>query len=185
MHIILILGTSGKKDEKFLYNFKGTQGQYHNSTDYFLSLGKHYTILGTKEAFAHQIDLLHHHSQILKHFDNNANHLETSNPEILFDKILETLKTLKDSSILIDITHGFRDQPLLATLASLIAKVNFKSKIQLLYARETTPKESKQYHYETLDDYINIGLKSFLLTSFIQTLTIPKISIQDNLIRAL
>lgn len=197
MHIILILGTSGDKSIKHTYIFQDKQQEYrnkrHNSTDFFLSLEQQYTILGTKESFEHQLKIFADHpkySAILEHFNNQAHYIDPNDPETLFDKILETLKSLTDKTILIDITHGFRDQPLLATLAALIAKVNFQNKIQLIYARDISPtnqppQTSKQYRYEMLDEYINIGLKSFLLTSFIQTLTIPKISIQDKLIEVL
>lgn len=197
MHIILILGTSGNKSIKHTYIFQDKQQEYrnkrHNSTDFFLSLEQQYTILGTKESFEHQLKIFADHpkySAILEHFNNQAHYIDPNDPETLFDKILETLKSLTDKTILIDITHGFRDQPLLATLAALIAKVNFQNKIQLIYARDISPTNQppqtpKQYRYEMLDEYINIGLKSFLLTSFIQTLTIPKINIQDKLIQAL
>lgn len=197
MHIILILGTSGNKSIKHTYIFQDKQQEYrnkrHNSTDFFLSLEQQYTILGTKESFEHQLKIFADHPKyyaILEHFNNQAHYIDPNDPETLFDKILETLKSLTDKTILIDITHGFRDQPLLATLAALIAKVNFQNKIQLIYARDISPTNQppqtpKQYRYEMLDEYINIGLKSFLLTSFIQTLTIPKISIQDKLIEVL
>lgn len=197
MHIILILGTSGDKSIKHTYIFQDKQQEYrnkrHNSTDFFLSLEQQYTILGTKESFEHQLKIFVDHPKyyaILEHFNNQAHYIDPNDPETLFDKILETLKSLTDKTILIDITHGFRDQPLLATLAALIAKVNFQNKIQLIYARDISPTNQppqtpKQYRYEMLDEYINIGLKSFLLTSFIQTLTIPKINIQDKLIQAL
>lgn len=197
MHIILILGTSGDKSIKHTYIFQDKQQEYrnkrHNSTDFFLSLEQQYTILGTKESFEHQLKIFVDHPKyyaILEHFNNQAHYIDPNDPETLFDKILETLKSLTDKTILIDITHGFRDQPLLATLAALIAKVNFQNKIQLIYARDISPTNQppqtpKQYRYEMLDEYINIGLKSFLLTSFIQTLTIPKINIQDKLIEML
>ncbi|OCR17435.1 CRISPR-associated DxTHG motif protein [Helicobacter pullorum] len=197
MHIILILGTSGDKSIKHTYIFQDKQQEYrnkrHNSTDFFLSLEQQYTILGTKESFEHQLKIFADHPKyyaILEHFNNQAHYINPNDPETLFDKILETLKSLTDKTILIDITHGFRDQPLLATLAALIAKVNFQNKIQLIYARDISPTNQppqtpKQYRYEMLDEYINIGLKSFLLTSFIQTLTIPKINIQDKLIEML
>lgn len=200
MHIISILGTAGRNREGNLSTaeYKNTSvlsienGKYLNSTDMLchnFPTAKH-TILSTKTAFEFQIKLFEEaqkplHVQLLQHAISD-DFLDASNDiDQIFDVILDIIKQEKNAEeeLILDITHGLRHQPLMGAFATILGKISYSTNVKLLFAKEI--EQHKKYEYVLLDSYANIGISSFVISSFLQTLTVPSIAYSDELIEAL
>lgn len=67
-----------------------------------------------------------------------------------------------------DITHGFRHQPIMAIFASTLSQFLNRKDLKIIFAKEE--EKNKKYSYIYLDEYIEITQLSLLLTGFIRTL---------------
>ncbi|MBP3206730.1 MAG: CRISPR-associated DxTHG motif protein [Campylobacter sp.] len=93
--------------------------------------------------------------------------------EDIFSKINNILDSekYKDSEFIIDITHGFRHLPILATIASLIHNFKNADKIKaILFGKEIKPQD--EYEIIDLKIYLDIANISFILTAFSDNYTI-------------
>ncbi|HHB95118.1 MAG TPA: CRISPR-associated DxTHG motif protein, partial [Campylobacterales bacterium] len=81
-------------------------------------------------------------------------------------KILELLN--KSNETILDITHGFRHQPIMAIFASTLSQFLDRKDLKIIYAKEK--ERFKSYEYIYLNEYIEITQISLLLTGFIRTL---------------
>jgi len=170
--IISILGTAGrdfktKERVSFFYDcscLEKESGDFCNSLDMLLS---HYSneegyFIGTQVAIDFQKQLLQ--------FDEKRHHfipVEDDSLDDIFEKILELLKEEQGETIL-DITHGFRHQPIMAIFASTLSQFLERKDLKIIYAKEKERFKSYQYIY--LNEYIEITQISLLLTGFIRTL---------------
>ena len=204
MHIILILGTSGvyfnkdtNKDEYTnaeYYNNPNIdlpllEGTFSNSSDVFMSTfpEANYTIISTDKALENQIKVFTK-SNKTKHLDiinknlNKINKLKTESEDI-FNIVMDTIINSDDSEFVLDLTHGFRHQPLIASQAVHLGKIITNKTIKIILAKEII--EHKKYEYIDLDEFVDISDYAVYLTSFTQTLTIPDTTIKSELISKL
>ena len=149
--IISILGTAGrdfKSKEKvsFFYDcsrLEKESGDFCNSLDMLL---QHYPVdegyfIGTQVAIDFQKELLE--------FDEQRHHfiaVEDDSLDDIFEKILELLQQEQKETIL-DITHGFRHQPIMAIFASTLSQFLERKDLKIIYAKEKERLKSYEYIY--------------------------------------
>jgi len=170
--IISILGTAGRdfktqKPVSFYYDCKvlgKKSGSFSNSLDMLLQNypNQEGYFIGTKIAIEFQKQLLKFKKQ-KHHFIE----VEDDSLDDIFEKILELLQKENGETIL-DITHGFRHQPIMAIFASTLSQFLERKNLKIIFAKEV--EMFKEYTYIYLDEYIEITQISLLLTGFIRTL---------------
>jgi CRISPR-associated DxTHG motif protein len=168
--VITILGMAGrefksKKPASIFYDCSllgKKSGRFCNSVDVLLSsYDDVFYFIGTKVAIAFQKELLEFEGKEV-HFIE----VEDDSLDDIFEKILELLQQHKE--VILDITHGFRHQPIMAIFASTLSQFLDRKDLKIVYAKEKKPLEAYEYIY--LDEYIEITQISLLLTGFIRTL---------------
>jgi len=185
--IISILGTTGaKKDNatckpieiqnatKALYKsdiIDKKSNNFYNATHFLLeNYDDEFVLIGTKCAINFQNELL---KESLS--DKQVKFIEISDNDLdeVFEVVYELLKEGSDKVIL-DITHGFRHQPIMAIFASSLSQFLDKKDLKIIFAKEIVSLE--EYEYVYLDDYLEITQLSLLLSGFIRTLNFIPIS---------
>lgn len=178
--IISILGTSGanidrKKcmpttlKDKAYYDvtlLNKESGFYANATQYLLQNydDDNFVLVGTECALTFQKELL---KEDLK--GKNIKYKKISDTEL--DDVFEVIYTLLEESkekIVLDITHGYRHQPIMAIFASSLSKFLNRNDLEIIFAKEVI--SYKKYQYIYLNDYIETTHISLLLSGFIRTL---------------
>lgn len=193
-HIIAILGKAGAKDKFASYSKDSDlklselkSGDFHNSTHCLIeSFGKSatYTFLGTSDSIEFQQNIFANLPQCKAIFETNKPIVLGDNElESIFHQILESIKSAKENNIILDITHGFRHQPIIASFASTLGQINTKKSIILLFAKELKPRE--KYQYISLEKYSQISLIALSLQTFVQTLSVPDMGLKEPFITAL
>lgn len=195
-HIIAILGKAGKDREGNLVKSTYSKdsdiselknGDFCNSTHCLIeSFGENatYTFLGTSDSIAFQNDIFANHPQCKAIFDKYPPKvLGDSEIQSVFHQILESIKSAHENNIILDITHGFRHQPIIASFASTLGQINTKKSITLLFAKELKPRE--EYQYISLEKYSQISLIALSLQTFVQTLSVPNMGLKEPFIIAL
>jgi CRISPR-associated DxTHG motif protein len=178
--IISILGTAGrdfksKEPVSFYYDCEvlaKESGNFSNSLDMLLQNypNEEGYFIGTKIAIDFQKELLA--------FNDKHHFIEVEDDSLddIFEKILELLNKEQGKTIL-DITHGFRHQPIMAIFASTLSQFLERKYLKIIYAKEQ--ERFKSYAYIYLNEYIEITQISLLLTGFIRTLNfIPVANMQ-------
>ncbi|MCV3405149.1 CRISPR-associated protein [Campylobacter lari] len=189
MHIINFLGLSGELKVNYgrleELNLNETNNKYFNTTqlllEHFHSKAT-FSFIGTKESIQKQHELL-------KEYNYSINILEYSKkinehePSLIFNTILEIIKEHQNDYIILDITHGFRTLPLIASFGSIFGKINYTNKIKIIFAQENI--KGKQYDFISLDRYLDISVLAVSLDTFSKTLNLIKNHYTDDLILAL
>jgi len=169
--VISILGISGrdwstKKPKPVYYECEvlgKENGAYLNSTDMLI---KNYEdelyFLGTKEAILFQKELLDMDSEHIHFIEISHNNLDD-----IYEKVLELLEKSSDEVIL-DVTHGFRHQPISAIFAATFHRFMNHAKLRVIFAKEEV--SSQKYSYIYLDDYLELSQLTFQLSGFLKTL---------------
>lgn len=86
--------------------------------------------------------------------------------------------------IIVDITHGFRDNTILAIFAGLIqTNINKDFKINFIVAKEII--QHQEYEFISLDEYIENMVMSNVLSTFKQCLKVPDYNLHNPLYLAL
>lgn len=191
-HIIAILGKAGDKDKLANYSKDSDlklselkSGDFHNSTHCLIeSFGKSatYTFLGTSDSIKFQQNIFANLPQCKVILDKYPP-VESSDIEDIFHQILESIKSAHENNIILDITHGFRHQPIIASFASTLGQINTKKSITLLFAKEV--EQGKEYQYISLEKYSQISLIALSLQTFVQTLSVPDMGLKEPFITAL
>ncbi len=91
----------------------------------------------------------------------------------------------KYDSVIIDVSHGFRHFPILATINMMIQNIKEPKKIEyILFAKELEP--FKKYEIIDLKEYLELANFSFLLSNFNQNYTVSSnIRFKNKLYREL
>lgn len=193
-HIIAILGKAGDKDKLASYSKDSDlklselkSGDFHNSTHCLIeSFGKSaiYTFLGTSASIEFQQNIFANLPQCKAIFETNKPIVLGDNElESIFHQILESIKSAKENNIILDITHGLRNQSIIASFASTLGQINTKKSITLLFAKEV--EQGKKYQYINLEKYSQISLIALSLQTFVQTLSVPNMGLKEPFITAL
>lgn len=182
--IISILGTSGafknpdsctpQRTEKGEIKFQNAiyhsevlekkSDTYKNSTEFLLqNYDEKFVFIGTGCAIKFQQIIL---KKSLKSKDVTFIPIKDNSLDEIFEKILDLLQ--KNNQIILDITHGFRHQPIMAIFASTLSQFLEKKVLKIIFAKEMLMYQ--EYRYIYLDEYIEITQISLLLTGFIRTL---------------
>ncbi len=182
--IITILGTSGagfnhkdctpRKDEEgnilfhdAEYNsdiFNIERKRYKNSTHFLLeNFDDEFVFIGTVCAISFQKTIL---AESLKGKNVQFRTIGDNSLDDIFETILELIQ--HNDNIVLDITHGFRHQPIMAIFASTLSQFLERRDLKIIFAKEVESHEKYEYIY--LNSYIEITQISLLLTGFIRTL---------------
>lgn len=145
--------------------------QLKNNDDYKASFYTTKTALEKQENFINSYNL----SEKIKLY-----YYEKTDYNALYESLLENISKIESELIIIDITHGFRDNVFLSILASLI-QINIKPKIKIKFmvAKELESKE--KYELISLDEYIENMIMSSVLSIFKQSLKVPNYPIENRL----
>lgn len=169
--IISILGLSGRDKEKVnpsyvFYECKTLNkkdGQYLNSTDMLLrNYDEKFYFIGTEKSIAFQTDLLDLEGKDVTFKAINDNSLDE-----IYEIVLTLLKQSSEEVIL-DVTHGFRHQPISAIFAATFHRFLNHAKLRVIFAKEV--ESFTRYEYIYLDDYLELSQLTFQLSGFLQTL---------------
>ena len=182
--IISILGTSGafknrdsctpSIDESGKIRFQSAKynseilnkksGEFKNATEFLLQrFDEQFVFIGTRCAIEFQKIVL---AESLEGKRVEYVPIEEDSLDDIFEKILEILQ--HNNNTLLDITHGFRHQPIMAIFASTLSQFLERKDLKIIFAKEV--EMFKEYTYIYLDEYIEITQISLLLTGFIRTL---------------
>ena len=183
--IISILGMSGKDREKVnkttaYYDcdaLKKQSGDYHNATDLLLkNYNDNFYFLGTKTAIDFQTELLNlDENDSVKCIEIKDNSLDD-----IFEEVFTLISNVKDNEkVLLDITHGFRHQPISAIFSATLHKFLTNSNIEIIFAKQI--KEFTEYEYIYLTEYVDMTQLSLMLTGFIRTLNFVNTVNVENL----
>ena len=182
--IISILGTSGafknrdsctpSRDESGKIRFQSAKynseilnkksGEFKNATEFLLQrFDEQFVFIGTRCAIEFQKIVL---AESLEGKRVEYVPIEEDSLDDIFEKIFEILQ--HNNNTLLDITHGFRHQPIMAIFASTLSQFLERKDLKIIFAKEV--EMFKEYTYIYLDEYIEITQISLLLTGFIRTL---------------
>ena len=171
--IISILGMSGMNKEKTekttaYYDseiLRKESGNYYNATDFVLkNYNDNFYFIGTEKAINFQKSLLDYNEKQVEFLEIEDNSLDD-----IFEKVFNLISKAKDNEkVLLDITHGFRHQPISAIFSATLHKFLNNSNLEIIFAKQI--KEFQEYEYIYLTDYIEMTQLSLLLTGFIRTL---------------
>ncbi len=170
--IISILGMSGMDREKVnkttaSYDCKllgKKSGDYYNATDMLLkNYDDYFYFLGTKKAIDFQKELLEYSKEKVAFLEIEDNSLDD-----IFERVYELISGAKGEEVILDITHGFRHQPISAIFSAILHRFLNDSNLKIIFAKQII--EFKEYQYIMLNEYIDITQLSLLLTGFIRTL---------------
>ena len=109
---------------------------------------------------------------------NNENLIEG---EKNFYDILRIINnaTSGDKEYIIDITHGFRHIPILATISLISQSLNNTDKIKhIFFAKEKTP--GKEYEIIDLKEYLELANMSYVLETFDKNYTVSFVASFEN-----
>lgn len=183
-HIIAILGkvADTMKQNPATYTsdlnyLKIADKGYINATHCLLeNLAKsHFTLIGTKDAIDSNREFAGEHCEFREVGDERI--------EDIFDKTLESIKNSTCQKIILDVTHGFRFQPIVASFASVLGQVNYNKNIEIIYAMEVEARTL--YRYISLEKYVEKSLLSLQLQSFHQRLVISDTNSKNPLTKSL
>lgn len=199
--IISFLGLSrGENGAKARYNSDNftlldiKSGDYENATELLIDnyndglSDMQMKFFATQDAFNKQKDIL----QKCKIFDGDfdINHecfikYNKTDYNELYKKLLDEIgNTSEKTHIIVDITHGFRDNTFLSILASLIQlNINKNRIIRFMVAKEII--QHKKYELISLDEYIENMVMSNVLSTFKQCLKVPDYNLDNPLYLAL
>ncbi len=149
---------------------------YHNATDLLLkNYNDDFHFLGTKEAIVFQKNLLQYDENKVKFIEIEDNSLDD-----IFEKVYNLITEVKDNEkVLLDITHGFRHQPISAIFSAILHKFLNNSKLDIIFAKQV--EMHKKYEYIYLNEYVEMTQLSLMLTGFIRTLNFVNTVEIDNL----
>jgi len=168
--IISILGMAGEFDGKKTTAYYACDAlakkskEYRNSTDVLLkNYDDEFYLLGTEEAIKLQkriLDITNKRVEFLE--------VDIDNLDEVFEKVFELISEANTGEVLLDITHGFRDQSISAIFSATLHHFLNQSNIEIIFAKQVVI--HKKYEYMLLNNYIHLTQLSLLLTGFIRTL---------------
>jgi len=171
--IISILGTAGrdyetKEPKTSYYNcdiLGKSNGDFYNATDMLIKNyeNEDFYFIGTAYAIEFQKKLLE--------FTINTKFITVKDDSLddIFEEVYKLLS--EDDDIILDITHGFRHQPLSAIFSATLHTFLNNSSLKIIYAKVNESSNQKdKYEYIYLNQYIQISQLSLMLTGFIRTL---------------
>ena len=168
--IISILGMAGEFNGKATTAYYGCTSltkeskDYRNSTDVLLkNYDDDFYLLGTTDAINLQKRVLDTQNKSVKFLPVDINNLDE-----VFEKVFELISKAESEKVILDITHGFRDQSISAIFSATLHLFLNQSNIEVIFAKQITM--HTKYEYMLLNDYINLTQLSLLLTGFIRTL---------------
>ena len=199
--LITILGTSGDLTKnKADYKINGKNTKFYNTLALLIQeYSPEYEIIVfyTYTAKKTNAEILNHHKQNDPQFSlfdidglfKKGVYIKDENDfSQIFSQINQTISNEAYNKIIIDITHGFRHLPVLATIDMVIQNFSNPNKIEkILFAKEV----EKLTKYEILDlkEYLDLANISFIMTSFNDNYTITNHinagKKYENLLRAL
>ena len=188
--LITILGTIGMKKydgtlkDKAIYNTTDGLSYEHYNTFALLieKYSQEYKIIPFFTEYAKKVnkEILEFHKQNNEKFANldiealfdDKYFIEDENDfEAVFASINKEVSSQEYDKIIVDVSHGFRHLPILATIDVVIENFKDADKIeQILFAKEVI--KEKKYEIIDLKDYLDIANIAFILSAFNRNYTV-------------
>lgn len=199
--VITILGLAGGKIDKSgeAINFKSKHKYYFNKEDNLPKYSNTLPLLIDKYSdnydivplFTKEAKLVQ--EKILKESENKEDFLNIFNEANLiknendFDALLSLISNTieKYNKVIVDITHGFRHMPIMATINLIMENIKDIDKVEhIWFAKEIIKAEpgiEGEYHLIDLKKYLDLASLSFIIKNFKDNYTISStIKISDN-----
>lgn len=161
------------------------EGEFLNSTHCLLESFENasYTLIATRDAFKFQCELFDKHCPKIAAILRRVAPVlldEKSEFEDIFHQILQAIKNAPQNELVIlDITHGFRYQPIIASFASILGSISAEKSVQIIFAKPLDIINTR-FCYVSLQRYTQISLIALALSTFLQTLSLPHLVLLDN-----
>lgn len=161
------------------------EGEFLNSTHCLFESFENasYTLIATRDAFEFQhklFDKLCPKSAAILRSVAPVLLDEKSEFEDIFHQILQAIKNAPQNELVIlDITHGFRYQPIIASFASILGSISAEKSVQIIFAKPLNTINTR-FCYVSLQRYTQISLIALALNTFLQTLSLPNLALLDN-----
>jgi CRISPR-associated DxTHG motif protein len=159
-------------DEDLKDDFKIKKQNYTNMFPLIIDNFDDYDIVPifTKDAKDTQKDVMKDEGLIFDNFDNNFFIKDVEEFDNIF-KIINKALSLDYDEINIDLTHGFRHLPILATVSLIVNSIDNTEKIKnIFFAKEVIPRQ--EYEIIDLIDYLDLAKISFALANFSNNYTV-------------
>ncbi len=184
--IITIAGKAGENLEKSTYDcdiLNIPNGKYLNSFDVLLcSDDPNMIVIGSQEAIGLQQKLLDHKLAI-REVMPEYKEFDTKDSNSVFSLIFEILENIPlHETILLDITHGYRDHSMVASYAAMVSTFMSRHSISLIYAKMENRGE---FRYVNLDTYSDLAEHTFYLRMFYHNCSVTDYRGDDQLLRAM
>lgn len=141
------------------------------------------TLIATRDAFKFQCELFDKHCPKIAAILRSVAPVllnEKSEFEDIFHQILQAIKnTPQNELVILDITHGFRYQPIIASFASILGSISAEKSVQIIFAKPLDTINTR-FCYVSLQRYTQISLIALALSTFLQTLSLPHLALLDN-----
>lgn len=179
---------AGKNLEKTPLNSQKNfikEGEFLNSTHCLFESFENAscTLIATREAFKFQCELFDKHCPKIAAILRSVAPVlldEKSEFEDIFHQILQAIKNAPQNELVIlDITHGFRYQPIIASFASILGSISAEKSVQIIFAKPLDTINTR-FCYVSLQRYTQISLIALALSTFLQTLSLPHLALLDN-----
>lgn len=179
---------AGKNLEKTPLNSQKNfikEGEFLNSTHCLLESFENAscTLIATRDAFEFQCKLFDKHCPKIAAILRSVAPVlldEKSEFEDIFHQILQAIKNAPQNELVIlDITHGFRYQPIIASFASILGSISAEKSVQIIFAKPLDTINTR-FCYVSLQRYTQISLIALALSTFLQTLSLPHLALLDN-----
>lgn len=161
------------------------EGEFLNSTYCLLESFENAscTLIATRDAFEFQRKLFDKHCPKIAAILRSVAPVlldEKSEFEDIFHQILQAIKNAPQNELVIlDITHGFRYQPIIASFASILGSISAEKSVQIIFAKPLDTINTR-FCYVSLQRYTQISLIALALSTFLQTLSLPHLALLDN-----
>ena len=155
---------------------KKQSGDYYNATDLLLkNYNDKFYFLGTEKAIDFQKKLLAYDEENVEFIEIEDNSLDD-----IFEEVFALISKAKDTEkVILDITHGFRHQPISAIFSATLHKFLNDSSLEIIFAKQIV--EFNEYEYIYLTEYVDMTQLSLMLTGFIRTLNFVNTVNVENL----
>lgn len=191
--VITILGLAGGKVEqnddavkyvnfqtKAKYKFHFKEAAYTNTLPLWIDKYKEHNIIPVYTDIAKNLQIKlckENENKDISNLFNSAYHIVNEND---YNEVFRVLnKAIRNfDECIVDLTHGFRHIPILATISLIVANIKDATKIKhIWFAKELVkPEIGVQGKYEIIDlkEYLELANLSFIITNFQDNYTISK-----------
>jgi hypothetical protein len=189
--IITFTGTAGTRfsDGKYLltnrasYYYNDKIFEEYNTLPLLIKEHKDYDIIALFTKDSKQVQkIVLEEDNISYNFENKFFINDVNNNKDIFRIINNILREYE--SVIFDVSHGFRNLPIIAIINIIIENIKESNKIdKILFAQEQI--RNKDYKIIDLRNYLDMANIAFAIRSFLSTFKVPELDIDSKFYNAL